>query len=516
MYRFHNILPIAPYNVVMTQNSQFKLIALSDVHGSILAHSYHDNLEKAYGLSRFSTYLSSLDEEILIVDNGDSLQGSPLLSYDHLQKNRPVIMATALNALKVSYYNLGNHDFNYGQERLLHFIEDMDAKLLTTNVLYHNLPLGRSRIHTTTSGLRLGLIGVCTDYIPHWERPENIKDFTFLDPIETVLKEMDALKNQVDQIIVLYHGGLEKDPQTGLDTERQTKENVGYALSLIEGIDVLITGHQHRSLVETIGTCLVTQTTLNAQECVCITLNPKHAERIDLSKFDVDRQFEAHFSSIEKKTQTWLDQTIGFLPYDLRILDPFKARLHKHALVSFINQVQKDISGAQLSATALFNEPIGFKSLVSMRDLVSTYIYPNTLVVKKIDGKSLRSYLEKNAEYFSVEDDQIIVNPSYAYPKAQHFNYDMIDGISYTLKISNPIGSRCIECLYEGKDVQDDDHFSLVINNYRAAGGGDFTMISSLETLHEIQIDMVDILAQYFMDHPKVELKHMQNIKVIL
>ena len=151
-----------------------------------------------------------------------------------------------------------------------------------------------------------------------------------------------------------------------------------------------------------------------------------------------------------------------------------------------------------------------------MRDLVSTYIYPNTLVVKKIDGKSLRSYLEKNAEYFSVEDDQIIVNPSYAYPKAQHFNYDMIDGISYTLKISNPIGSRCIECLYEDKDVQDDDHFSLVINNYRAAGGGDFTMISSLETLHEIQIDMVDVLAQYFMDHPKVELKHTQNIKVIL
>lgn len=500
----------------MSQNSHLKLIALSDVHGSILAHSYHDNLEKGFGLSRFSSYLSQIEGEYLIVDNGDSLQGSPLLSYDHSQKNRPVVMAMALNTLNISYYNLGNHDFNYGQERLLHFIEDMDGQLLTSNVLYHNMPLGKSRIHLTKEGQRIGLIGLCTDYIPHWERPENIEDVLFLNPITVLSQELSLLRNQVDIIVVLYHGGLEKDPKTGEATEKDTGENVGYALSQIEGIDVLITGHQHRSLIETIGSTLLTQSALNALECVELSLVEKKAQLNSLANYPVDRLFESKFSLIEKKTQTWLDQTIGFLPYDIRILDPFKARLYKHALVSFINQVQMEVSGAQLSATALFNEPIGFKSLVSMRDLVSTYIYPNTLVVKKIDGKNLKAYIEKNAEYFSLVGDVIQVNPAFAFPKAQHFNYDMIDGISYTLKISNPIGSRCIECRYHDQSVLDSDEFSLVINNYRASGGGDFSMISSLETLHEIQIDMVDILAQYFIDHPKINLKHSQNIKVIL
>jgi 2',3'-cyclic-nucleotide 2'-phosphodiesterase / 3'-nucleotidase len=67
-----------------------------------------------------------------------------------------------------------------------------------------------------------------------------------------------------------------------------------------------------------------------------------------------------------------------------------------------------------------------------MRDLVSTYVYPNTLVVKKISGKDLKQMIEKCANYFEIENDEITVNQEYVYPKIQHFNYDMIDEIEYT------------------------------------------------------------------------------------
>ena len=218
----------------------------------------------------------------------------------------------------------------------------------------------------------------------------------------------------------------------------------------------------------------------------------------------------------QNETEVWLDQPITILKdYDFKIRDPFEARLHKHPLVSLINMIQLETSGAQLSGTSLFNNPIGFNPNVTTRDIVSTYIYPNTLVVKQISGANLKAYLEQCADYFIVIDGEIKVNPEYDSPKAQHFNYDMVDGINYTLKISNPVGHRLIKLTYHDKPVSDDDLFSLVINNYRASGGGNFDMIASCSTLSEINTDMTEILSRYLESHPDLKLVHQNNIVII-
>ena len=221
-------------------------------------------------------------------------------------------------------------------------------------------------------------------------------------------------------------------------------------------------------------------------------------------------------SLLEKQAQVWLDQPLGEIHnISLKITDGFLARLHKHPLVSFINQVQKETTGAQLSATALFNHATGFNPSISMRDLVSTYVYPNTLVVKKMSGKNLKKMIEKCAHYFEIEDDEITVSREYVYPKIQHFNYDMIDGIDYTLKISNPRGQRLISCQYQGKEISDDDEFTIAMNNYRAVGGGDFDMVAESETVLDTNRDMVDILAEYISNNTPVQVKHTENITVI-
>ena len=80
---------------------------------------------------------------------------------------------------------------------------------------------------------------------------------------------------------------------------------------------------------------------------------------------------------------------------NLKINNEFSARLNKHPLVSFINQVEKDATDADLCSTALFNKATGFNTNITMRDLISTYVYENTLVKLKITGKILKQYLEK-------------------------------------------------------------------------------------------------------------------------
>jgi len=91
----------------------------------------------------------------------------------------------------------------------------------------------------------------------------------------------------------------------------------------------------------------------------------------------------------------------------------------------------------------------------------------------------------------------------------------MIDGIDYTLKISNPRGSRLISCKYEGKEIQDSDVFTIAMNNYRAVGGGDFDMVAKSETMLDTNRDMVDILAQYIQVNSPVNIVHKENICIV-
>jgi len=193
----------------------------------------------------------------------------------------------------------------------------------------------------------------------------------------------------------------------------------------------------------------------------------------------------------------------------------FEARVHKHPLVSFLNQVQLSVSKAQLSANALFNDAKGFRHEITMRDLVSTYVYPNTLVVLKMTGSILRRYIEKCAEYFDIKDSELCVAHRFVWPKPQHYNYDMVEGVDYVLDIRKPEGQRIVSLTYQGKEVQDEDEFTMVVSNYRAGGGGDFSMVKECEVVKTIQNDMVSCMAEYLSAYPELEVNHKENIKII-
>ncbi len=499
-----------------------KFLVTTDVHGNIFPSNYSskDNIE-SYGLSRISTAIQEYrkNEDIILLDNGDSFQGTPLLTYAHQNSDRfenPT--ATAFNYLNYDYINLGNHDFNYGPHILKKFIKENKAEILTSNITIDKKKVGETKI-IERNGKKIALVGLLTQYIPKWERPAYIEGMTFSSAYEHLELEVKNLRNKVDYIIALYHGGLERDPDSGEPTERLTGENEGYELCQIEGLDILITGHQHRSFVKTINNVLVTQSTFKAQEFVTIDLDlengHKSAEIHSSSKYEVDHKMLELFTDLEEETQTWLDQEIGKIEQgDILIEDELDARINKHPLVSLLNQIQLDRSGAEISSVALFNGASGFKQVITMRDLVSTYLYPNTLVVKEMTGHAIKEMIEFSALYFVVENDKIVPNPAYVEPKPQHYNYDMLDGIEYTINVGNEKGKRVSDLRYQGKEMDLDRKYKVVVNNYRAMGGGNFHMVAESETIQEIQEEMVDVIANYFQKHPVVKINHQNNITV--
>nr|WP_252969008.1 metallophosphoesterase [Erysipelothrix rhusiopathiae] len=161
---------------------KLKIVVTTDVHGNIFPTNYtsRENLED-YGLARISTAVKQFRNEgnVLLLDNGDAFQGTPLLTYAH-QHAQTVTnpMAQCFNAMNYDFINLGNHDFNYGPKILNKYINENNAPLLTSNIeIEGNVP-GSTQI-LTYEGKKIALIGVLTQYIPHWERPAHIKNMRF-------------------------------------------------------------------------------------------------------------------------------------------------------------------------------------------------------------------------------------------------------------------------------------------------------------------------------------------------
>ena len=303
----------------------------------------------------------------------------------------------------------------------------------------------------------------------------------------------------------------------GQTSEKQTSENVGYELIKTVGVDALFSGHQHRSIAKLVKAKPTLQCAAYAQEFMFLELETMKPGLYPLRGVAIDLGIEAVIKPYAKETQKWMDQRLGRIKgHDFKIINAFQARLHKHPFVSFINQVQKTCTQADISSTALFNEVIGLDEVIHYRDLILNFVYPNSLVVKQMSGKKLRAYIEQCAEYFIVKDGRIVVNPLFDEPHPRHFKYDMMDGIDYTLKISNPVGQRVVELRFNGSDVQDGNLYTVCMNNHRAAGGGNFDMIADCPTVMEMQSDLTEIIAEYIQANKIVTVDHQDNIRILI
>lgn len=501
---------------------KLNLLITTDIHGHIFPSDYRSQTnDKNYGLARIATAIKKFKEKenVLIIDNGDAIQGTPLLTYANQNINtyqNP--MAKAFNLLGYNYINLGNHDFNYGSHVLHKYIKENNAKLLTTNLTINGEKPGQTQI-IKIENKKIALIGALTQYIPNWENPDDIKNMTFKSAYSHIKQEVKRIKDKVDIIIAVYHGGMEKDLETNIPTEKLTGKNEGSEISTIKELDILITGHQHRSINQYVNGTYITQTNKNATEFITLSidLNTKEiTSQIHQSKdYKIDKTFLNYFKDIEQDTQNWLDEPIGkLIDGDLLVKDVKKARLYKHPIVSLINQIQQDYTQADFSSFALFDDIVGLNETITMRDIVNTYPYPNSLVLKEVTGHDIKAMLEHSASYYMVENDEIIINPRYIYPKPQHYNYEMMDGLDYTINASNERGSKISKMMRHGKPFNLDKTYTLVVNNYRAQGGGHYEMIKNAKTIQEFPLQVMDVIYEYIKKKVHIKVNHRNNITI--
>lgn len=511
-----------------------KLVFLhsSDTHGFLLPTDYQNknDYQAAFSLSRVSTVIKTLREQYgneatIVTDSGDCLQGSPFASFVHDQGPAAWAKFTATyNQIHYDARCLGNHDFNFGLDYLSYYIDQNEAPILNDNILDEATQVpafGQEYKIIEKKGVKIGLLGVTTQYVPHWEPPEHIAGLKFVSAFAAIKKYVKILRPQVDILAVLYHGGFESDPQTGKQTEPHRGENEAYRmLKEIPEIDLLLTGHQHRRLN------LVCKQTALVQpgyrgECVAKVvvdydlqqkkIKSMTTDLIDCDKYQPDKDLVKPLQQLNQQTQAWLDQPIAHLPESARIDNAMKGRLQGADFINLLQEMQLHFTQADVSATAVMSDKAkGFDQLVTLRDVILNYPYANQLCRVKLTGRQLRKIVEYSLAFLQKDKNgQISFKERWLKPKPLLYHFDVFYPLVYAADISRPEGHRLTKFELKGVDIVDDQVYHLAVNNYRAMGGGFYPEYSPDKIEYTLDQDYVTMFSEYLQGN--VQIDHRRN-----
>lgn len=488
---------------------QLRICFTTDTHGFFFPTNFYSAAERdlPMGLIRLANGFHK-DENTLILDGGDTLQGSPLTHY--LSKHGAAPIAAFMNLAGYDYVVPGNHDFNYGVDYLAEYLNAVHAKSLCANIRDKEglLPLQSVALHTLPNGLRIALFGACTHHILRWEAQQTLDRLHIDPPIPRLQAALAALKEEVDLRVCIYHGGFEADPDTGRRLT-DSDENQAYEIAQTLGFDILLTGHQHIALPgRYIGNTYVVQNTNAAMDYCEIKVDwdedsgriaAIHSRHMPPAAYCP--ALAAPLLPAYEAVERWLDQPLGQLSCALRPLPPLQSALEGSLIANFVNQIQLAEGGCMLSACSLANEIKGLEATVSVRDVLSTYVYSNTLLVLELDGRRLKAYMERSAAYFALRDGTVCVSEDFLLPKVAHYNYDYFYGLDYAIDLRRPVGERIVRMDYRGRAIQPEDRVSIIVNSYRASGTGGYDMLLGAAVRKDIQKEVSALIIEQLERH---------------
>ncbi|WP_287879518.1 bifunctional 2',3'-cyclic-nucleotide 2'-phosphodiesterase/3'-nucleotidase [Acidovorax sp.] len=260
------------------------VLETTDLHFNVRSYDYFKLAEdKTYGFERTATLVRAARKEFantLLVDNGDTIQGTALADYEATISPIPctqqLSMYKAMGALGFDAGTLGNHEFNYGLPFLNQVlgggldVEGVDASkkcagagypMALANVYSSKtqkplvqpyMLLERSLIAKGTDGkevklpIKVGVIGFTTPGIMNWDKRYLEGKVYTEGAVEAASKYVPELRAKgADIVVALLHGGLDSSAYS------PTMENPGLYLSKVAGIDAMVMGHQHSVFPDT-------------------------------------------------------------------------------------------------------------------------------------------------------------------------------------------------------------------------------------------------------------------------
>ena len=129
-----------------------------------------------------------------------------------------------------------------------------------------------------------------------------------------------------------------------------------------------------------------------------------------------------------------------------------------------------------------------------MRQVYGLYPYENQLVAVEIDGAALKACLERAAEFYGAsawEGGRLVLKPR---ENMIPYNFDVVQGATYRIDPTGPIGARVKDLAFRGRPVAPGDRFTLAVNSYRAQGSGGYTALRGARVVKDVPDEIRELL----------------------
>lgn len=500
------VLGTSSANAMTTKEKtiDLKFIETSDVHGSFFPYDFINRKPKAGSLARVATYVNQLrsqhGENVILLDNGDILQGQPVNYYsNYVDTTSANIAAQVVNYLRYDAQTIGNHDVETGHRVYDKWVSATHFPILGANVIdtKTNKPYLKPYTILKRGGARIAIIGLLTPAIPNWLGENLWSGLRFEEMVSSARQWMRVVKEQekADIVIGLFHSG--KD---GGITTPHYKEDAALAVAReVPGFDVVFFGHDHTRYADAVTNsegklvaCLDPANNAMSVAQADLQLVKKKGhwcvkesqwKLVDVADLPVDNEFVDHFSAFNETVKAYANRVIGTFENTISTRDSYFGN-------SAFNDLILNLELSITKADVAFNAPVSFdvaikKGPVRVADMFNLYKYENQLFVMRLTGKEIRKALEMSYDLWvntmTSPNDHLLLLDSQTRGDQQRlgfknfsFNFDSAAGIDYEVDVTKPNGQKVkVLKMSNGEPFDENKYYKVAVNSYRANGGGE-------------------------------------------
>ncbi|MGX7681895.1 bifunctional metallophosphatase/5'-nucleotidase [Jatrophihabitans sp. DSM 45814] len=389
--------------------------------------------------------------------------------------------------------------------------------------------------------VNVGIVGLVTPGCAIWDKGLLEGRLKFTGVVEQAAQLIPKVKQAgADIIIVACHSGA--DTSSSYGDALPWPENAATLLAEnVPDIDAILVGHAHAEIPQRFVTGPDGRTQVLLSEPfkwgMRLTVMDLDLQRGEDGRWQVlrsgatllnanaakeDPAISQLIAAQHEQTRTYVNGVIGT---STTAMSAATARYQATEAIDFINYVQAaavtaalaDSEWAELPVLAIaapFNADSAIPAgEVTIRHVAGLYAYDNTLLAIVLTGAQIREYLEFSASYFKqvsgtgpFAPGDLTNAPTTAAPTGvPDYNFDIIGGLgtsvstslSYDIDIARPPGSRISNLSYAGEPIGDDRRFVVAINNYRAAGGGNFPGVTTAPVVYDAQLEIRQLILDW-------------------
>jgi 2',3'-cyclic-nucleotide 2'-phosphodiesterase/3'-nucleotidase/5'-nucleotidase len=483
------------YNDALIANG-VNVLTFNDLHGAVVQTSATDKNSGIAKLAGEINKVKAQNPNTIVVSAGDNFQGSAL---SNLTNGAPV--NEMMKAVGVVVSAVGNHEFDWGTDKIAKWAQDGGYKFLAANIYDKTTgkPVTWAEPYKIVSmgGIKVGLVGITTPSTLFQTKAENVANLEFRDPAETAKEWAKVAKdNGADVVIALTHLGSFQD-KNGKITGEAT------ALCGLKNVDAVISAHTHQAVSGVVYETPIIQAYYNGRTLGKLAIKVDANGKVVGIEQSIDNLYsrattlveDAKVKAIAEKysadLKPILSEVLGTTDKDL---SHDKTVPGTSLLGQWTTDVMRKVAGTQIGITngggLRTSIPAGN---ITMGNMYEVMPFDNTLVKMNLKGSDLKRVIENG-----IDNKEI--------------GWVQVGGVKVYYDEKATFGNRITAMFLEdGTQIDMNKTYSVVTNDFMYTGGDKFDFKGATNVL-DTMLPIRDALVSELKQVKSISVKNNNNL----